>query len=95
MSDLSRRERAAQNAAHRDMEAALAHAPTRTVFRALIAVSGVFDDVTGKRAEGQRSVGLWLINEMSKVDHQSFPRLMQEAANERLKHKANQEIDDV
>lgn len=79
--DLSRRQKAKLKEQNRDLQLALAHAPTRKLVRRILDVSGVFDPSSDP---GARNIGLWLIAELNRMNPHTFPQLLQEAANEHV-----------
>lgn len=75
---ISRRQRTKLKEQTREVNAAMSHEPTRRLIRRVIDMSGVFDPTSGD----ERKVGLWLIAELNRANPHTFPRLLQEAAND-------------
>ena len=90
MNELSRREKKALKDAQADLAAAVEVPAVRRLLRRLLDVSGVFEPAgdNTERHEGRRSVGLWLIRELTEVDVHAFPQMMQEAANDAVAKNA-------
>lgn len=94
MVDMSRREKKALRDQRSDLQGALGHEGSRRVIRRLLDVAGLFTGYEGEFERGKRSVALWLVSEINGVDPHAFPKLLQEAVNDRVKEEVvEQDVD--
>jgi hypothetical protein len=67
------------NEQRREVQAMLAHEPSRRFVRRLLDAAGLFDPTADA---GARGIALWVIAELNAADKHAFPSLLTEAANE-------------
>lgn len=82
---LSRRERAALQRQADDLATVLATNEGRRLIRGLLEQTGVFSPVRNMEEAAVRNIGLSLIERMDALAPTVFPRLMMDAANERVR----------